>query len=205
MGRSVTHLNLRRCELLAAVVAAVIASSFAYEICAEAADSRPASAINLAGEPVDPLQASGGKIAVLIFVRTDCPISNRYAPAIQKLSSQYAAKSTFWLVYPAKSESPASIRQHLQQYGYRLSALQDPQHALVKLSHVEVTPEAAVFNVTGELVYHGRIDNWYQDFGHSRQAPTTHDLADAISAAMNGKRPAVTSTPAVGCYISDLQ
>jgi hypothetical protein len=34
---------------------------------------------------VDPFKSSDGRIVVLLFIRTDCPISNRYAPAIQKL------------------------------------------------------------------------------------------------------------------------
>jgi hypothetical protein len=40
------------------------------------------SALNLSGNRVDPFQMSDGKALVLIFMRTDCPISNRYAPTI---------------------------------------------------------------------------------------------------------------------------
>jgi len=163
------------------------------------------SALDLQGKAVDPLKASFGKLTVLVFVRTDCPISNRYAPVIQKMSADYAAKSSFWLVYPDKSESPENISRQLKQYGYQLPALRDTQHALVQLSQVEITPEAAVFDSSGHLVYHGRIDNWYEDFGRSRTAPTTHELRDAIQAVLNGKAPAVAATKGVGCYISDLQ
>ena len=163
------------------------------------------SALDLHGKAVDPLKASSGKLAVLVFVRTDCPISNRYAPVIQKMSADYAARSSFWLVYPDKSESPENISRHLKQYGYQLPALRDTKHALVQLSQVEITPEAAVFDSAGHLVYHGRIDNWYEDFGRSRPAPTTHELRDAIQAALNGKAPAVAATQGVGCYISDLK
>ncbi|HEX8894628.1 MAG TPA: hypothetical protein VF783_14950, partial [Terriglobales bacterium] len=75
----------------------------------------------------------------------------------------------------------------------------------VKLSEVEITPEAAVFDAKGELIYHGRIDNWYKDFGHARPAPTTHELDEAIEAALNSGRPVPASVGGVGCYISDLQ
>ncbi len=161
--------------------------------------------VDLAGKPVDPLRANPGKPVVLIFVRTDCPISNRYAPTIQRLSAEYAGKTTFWLVYPDKSESSAAIEQHLRDYGYKLPALHDPQHSLVKLGQAQVTPEVAVFDAGGQLMYHGRIDNWYQDFGHSRRAPTTHELNDAVQAVLSGKRPQVTTASGVGCYISDLE
>ncbi len=142
---------------------------------------------------------------MLIFIRTDCPIANRYAPLIRQLSTTYAGKAAFWLVYPDESESATTIQQHLNDYSYKIPALRDPGHSLVKLSQVRITPEAAVFDNQGRLAYHGRIDNWYQSFGHSRAAATSHDLDDAIQAVLSGKTPAVTSEPAVGCYISDIE
>ena len=69
----------------------------------------------------------------------------------------------------------------------------------------KATPEAAVFDTNGELVYHGRIDNLYERLGQSRRAATTHELADAIEAASKGLNPAVATTEAVGCFISDLE
>jgi thiol-disulfide isomerase/thioredoxin len=161
--------------------------------------------VDLAGKPVDPLRASDGKPVVLIFIRTDCPVSNRYGPTIQRLSAQYAGKAAFWLVYPDKSESSAAIEQHLRDYGYKLPALHDPQHALVKLGQAQITPEAAVFDASGHLVYHGRIDNWYVSFGHARPAPTTHELDEAVQAVLKGSKPQVATASAVGCYISDLE
>ncbi len=169
------------------------------------ASPRTDSGVDLDGKAVDPLSATPGKVVVLIFVRTDCPISNRYAPTIQRLSTEYAGKATFWLVYPDKSESAAAIQRHLREYGYSLSALRDPQHSLVKLGEAQVTPEAAVFDEGGVLVYHGRIDNWYKDFGHPRSGPSTHELDDAIQSALKGKKPDVASASGIGCYISDLE
>jgi thiol-disulfide isomerase/thioredoxin len=167
--------------------------------------SQPPTGVDLAGKTVDPLHTASGKPVVLIFVRTDCPVSNRYAPTIQRLSAQYAGKAVFWLVYPDKSESSASIQQHLHDYGYKLPALHDPQHALVKFGQAQVTPEVAVFDATGQLVYHGRIDNWYVTFGHARPVPTTHELDDALQAVLRGSKPQVATASGVGCYISDLE
>jgi hypothetical protein len=162
-------------------------------------------ALDLAGNTVDPFEIASGKPMVFIFVRTDYPISNRYAPTIQALSTKYAGKAELVLVYPDKSETPAAIEKHLHEYGYKNEALRDTQHNLVKLSQVEITPEAAVFNGKGELLYHGRIDNWYKEFGHARSSPTTHELDDAIAAALTEGRHVPTSIGGIGCYISDLQ
>ena len=167
--------------------------------------AKSVEALDLAGKAVNPFELAAGKPVVLIFVRTDCPISNRYAPTIEGLSQKYSGTAVLMLVYPDKAESSANIQKHLQEYGYKIAALRDPQHALVRLGQVEITPEAAVFNGKGELIYHGRIDNWYKEFGSARSAPTTHELDDAIQAALNSQHLAPASVSGVGCYISDLQ
>jgi thiol-disulfide isomerase/thioredoxin len=181
------------------IVAALLASFGSISVGAQN------TGFDLVGNPVDPLKSAGGRIVVLVFVRTDCPVSNRYAPTIQRLSAAHAGKAAFWLVYPSKSESAEVIRKHEREYGYKIPALRDPQHVLVKESQVQITPEVAVFDVNRHLVYHGRIDNLYEDIGRARSSATTHELEDAISAALSGKSLATDATHGVGCYISDLE
>jgi thiol-disulfide isomerase/thioredoxin len=146
-----------------------------------------------------------GKVLVLIFVRTDCPISNRYAPLLQQMEKKYGQEVFFRLVFPDRNESPEKIRSYLKDYGYDLAAIRDLDHALVKKTFATITPESAVFNAKGQLVYHGRIDNLYEHLGQPRSAATTHELADAIDAASKGENPRVSSANAVGCFISDLE
>ena len=141
---------------------------------------------------------------VWLFVRSDCPVSNRYAPTIQELSVRYASHVAFYLIYPIKSESSDQIRKHLLDFGYHVPALRDPGLKLARASQVSITPEAAVFSPTRKLLYHGRIDDWYVEFTRARRAPTTHDLADSLEAAVSGKPLPAVSAPAVGCYIPGL-
>jgi thiol-disulfide isomerase/thioredoxin len=192
--------SVRVVGLIAVVFAAACFVSF------PSVSSRAQSgAFDLAGKSFDPFQSAGGKIVVLIFVRTDCPVSNRYAPTVQRLSEEHSSKAAFWLVYPSKAETAELIRKHGREYGYKIPALRDPQHVLVKESHAEITPEVAVFDAARKLVYHGRIDNLYEDIGRARTTATTHELEDAISAALSGKSLTADSAHAVGCYISDLE
>ena len=163
------------------------------------------SALDLEGRAVNPLTADSSKVVVLVFLRRDCPVSSRYAPEIQQISKQYADRAAFWLVYPDKTETPQAIRKYLQDYGYRLPALRDPDHVLVKLGRAQITPEVAVFDRDRRLVYDGRIDDWYVDLSRARPAPTTHELEDAILAASSGKPVAKSEVRGVGCYISDLE
>jgi thiol-disulfide isomerase/thioredoxin len=165
----------------------------------------PLTAFDLDGHAVDPWKLSGDKVVVFLFVRTDCPVANRYAPTIQALSAAYAGKASFWLVYPSKAESAERIREHDRDYRYKIPALRDPQRVLVRASEAQVTPEAAVFDASQKLMYHGRIDDWYLDMTKQRSAPTTHELRDAIEAALSGKTLGTTTKPAVGCYLSDLE
>jgi len=192
--------TLRVVTLLPVVIAAAWFASFGSSSC-----GAQSVGFDLAGNPVDPLKLAGGKVVVLVFVRTDCPVSNRYAPTIQKLSAEHEGKAAFWLVYPSKSESAEMIRKHEREYGYKIPALRDPQHVLVKESLVQITPEVAVFDAQRHLVYHGRIDNLYEDIGRVRSAATTHELEDAVAAAIGGTSLHVSATHGVGCYISDVE
>lgn len=162
--------------------------------------------VDLNGKQISVNADAKGQVTVLIFVRTDCPITNRYAPTLQKLAAEYAGKTRFWLIYPDNSESTVEIERYLSAFQYKgFEVARDPQHVLVKLSRARIMPEAAVFDSQSRLVYHGRIDNWFQSFAHPRPQPTTHELDDAIRAALEGKSLAVPETKAVGCYISDVE
>src|SRR5207248_2692384 len=122
---------------LRAVLAATV-----LVVCATCARGQQA-ALDLDGRTVNPLDGNSNKVAVLVFLRRDCPVSSRYAPVIQQISKEYGDRANFWLVYPDKSDSPQAIRKYLQDYGYHLPALRDPKHALVKVGHAQITPEVA--------------------------------------------------------------
>ncbi|MEE3260018.1 MAG: redoxin domain-containing protein [Candidatus Latescibacterota bacterium] len=170
------------------------------------ASAGPQAVLDLADRSVDPFAAADAKATVLVFVRTDCPISNRYAPEMRRLFDLYAPRDVaFWLVYVDPTETAAEIGHHLAEYDYPLPALRDMRHALVDMSEVAVTPEAAVFAPDGELIYRGRIDNRYTDFGKGRAAPTRRDLEEALDAVLAGRPLSQARTPAVGCYIEDLR
>jgi len=141
------------------------------------------------------------QIRVLVFTTTDCPISNRYAPEIQRLASKFKDQATFVLVYPVPTDSPELILEHHKKFGYALESIRDA--SLVKKTGVTVTPEVAVM-AGDRMVYRGRIDDRYVELGRERPKPTTHDLEDALTAAVAGRSVAIKETRAVGCILSDL-
>ena len=155
---------------------------------------------------VDPfLAAESSKAVVFLFASVDCPISNRYAPVVQRLYQTFSSQGVaFWLIYPNPAETPAAIRDHVKAFNYPVHALRDPKHELVKLTNVQVTPEVAVFDRSHALVYHGRIDDRYVSLGVERPSPTRSDLAEALTATLAGSKVKEASTQAVGCFIADF-
>lgn len=158
--------------------------------------------IALFGSQVNPFADVRAKAVVLVFVRADCPISNRYAPELQRLDHEFSNRGVaFWMVYPATGETQQSASRHAQEYGLPGRVLLDPQHLFVKLAHARVTPEVAVFAPGKRLVYHGRIDNLYVSFGKARPSATAHEMKAALQAVLNGEAAQRATAPAIGCAI----
>src|SRR5262249_18636782 len=160
---------------------------------------------DLDNRAVDPFQAaSGAKATVFLFTATDCPISNRYAPEVQRGYHSFAPQGVrFFLLSPNPADPPDLIRAHAKAFGYPADALRDPKQELARLAGATVTPEAAVFSGR-RLVYHGRIDDRFVDLGLERPSPTVHDLNDTLAAVIAGTPVAHPVTQAVGCFIADF-
>jgi hypothetical protein len=133
-------------------------------------------------------------------------VSNSYAPEVRRIYEKFVPRGvSFYLVYPDPDESPQMIQKHLKEYSYPFGGLRDPKHELVKLAEAKITPEAAVFDASGKLLYRGRIDDRYVDFGKMRAAPTVKDLEQALEAILAGKPAPAAGGPAIGCFIADLK
>jgi peroxiredoxin len=169
--------------------------------------AKPADALrDLRGNSVNLASLAAGKVRVFIFTRRDCPVSNAYAPEVARLVADYTPKgAAFWLVYPDPDERPERVRKHLEEYSYPCPALLDPAHELATKAGARITPEAAVFSADGKLLYCGRIDDRYVDYGRKRAEAGTRDLANAIAAALSGKPVPKATGAAVGCFIEDLR
>jgi len=195
---------------------AVVIGTFVLLCASSASAQRVKGVTDLVGAPVDlfakAISSHGPPerltTTILIFTTTDCPISNRYAPEIKRLASEYTAPVIidFFLVFPVPSDfkDPARVRKHLADFDYGVTAILDTKQSLVKLAGVTVTPEVAVIDPKGRVVYRGRIDDRYIELGKDRVTPTTHDLEDVLKLAVTGNPITPRRTRAVGCFLSDL-
>ena len=144
----------------------------------------------------------GSKATVVYFVTHDCPISNKYAPEIRRICDEYEPGGLRCLMaYVDPTINLDEIREHRREYGSQQPAIHDKDHELVGLAGATVTPESAVFDESGRLVYIGRIDNFYAALGTARRKATEHDLRSALNEVLSGKPVSRPRTEAVGCYI----
>jgi hypothetical protein len=179
-------------------------------VCAQVDQSRPTSrpwAASAAANEPRPLE-SDHEIVVLLFVATDCPISNRYAPVIRQLAAEAPAdRVALWLVYADADTTDEAAGQHREAFELPLRAVLDHSHRLVRLAGATTVPEAAVFvGRSGDrrLVYRGRIDDRFPTLGTIRTKPTRLDLKCVLDSILNGQVTVFPSQPAVGCPIANL-
>jgi hypothetical protein len=158
--------------------------------------------LDIDGRPITPLHPAA-KAEVLFFVSTDCPISNSFAPEIQHICKDYAAKGVGCsLVYEDLQVDAATVRKHLDDYRYAgISAIIDADRTIAGQAGATITPEAVVIDSAGKVRYRGRINNSWADFGKPRQVVTVHDVRDALDAVIAGRSVSNPESRALGCYI----
>lgn len=144
-----------------------------------------------------------GKASVLFFITTDCPISNSYAPEIQRICAEYGPKKvSCHLVYVDPDLTVADVRKHFKEFRYSgLPAILDVTQKLAQAAGATITPEAAVIGPSAKVLYRGRIDNVYASLGKRRPEATEKDLRKALDEALSGKPVSAPATKAIGCYI----
>lgn len=153
-----------------------------------------------------PLSADGRKATVFFFLLHDCPISNSYAPEINRIVATYGAKGVrSYIVYVETDLSAREARKHAKDYGFQCPALLDASHTLVNFTQATIAPEVAVLSPKQDVLYRGRIDDRVADFGKRRVEPTQRDLRHALDAIVDGKPVPTPITKAIGCYIPSVK
>ena len=165
----------------------------------------PAPAAELTDIHGDPVATSSGdqQVTATIFITTDCPIANAYAPEIRSIVEEYTARGVAFIlahVDPATTNELA-IR-HQAEYELPSPIVLDHGHRLAREAGITVTPEVCVRRGdSGDVLYRGRIDNLFPALGSRRQQATRHELRDALEAVLAGQDVEVPSAEAVGCRL----
>jgi peroxiredoxin len=142
------------------------------------------------------LQA-GKKATVLIFVSTQCPVSNAYNERMAQLAAQYGPRGVAFAAINANAPEPAAeVAEHARTHRFAFPVLKDADGEIARRFGARVTPEVYVTDGKGVLVYHGAID----DAENAGQVKTRH-LAATLDALLAGRPVPAKTTQAFGCTI----
>ncbi len=146
---------------------------------------------------------TGARATVWLFIAHDCPICNSYAPEVHRLATEYITRGiAFNIVYAEPGLERAALLQHAAEHAESGALFSGGDGTLARACGVTTTPEAAVIDARGQLLYRGRIDNRYTSPGHERTVVTEHDLREALEAVIAGHPVSHPRTAAVGCALA---
>ena len=157
-------------------------------------------ATNLKGETYS-IELASAKATVILFVATDCPVANRYAPEIERITKEYKPKGVqVFRIYLDQVEDADEVLSHSKEFSLTSTPLLDSEQKLVRRLKALVTPEAFLLLPTGEVAYRGRIDDVNIEHGKVREN-YRRDLRIALDEVLSGKPVSVPETAAIGCLI----
>ena len=139
----------------------------------------------------------GSKGTVLIFIATQCPVSNGYNERMEKLAQDFKARGINVIGINANStESAADVKDHAAKNNLTFTILKDNGNKVADQLGATRTPEAYFLDASNKLLYHGRIDN-----SRDITQVNTSELRDALEATLAGKPVAKATANAFGCSI----
>jgi peroxiredoxin len=154
-----------------------------------------------AGKAVSLSDYKDRKALVVVFLGTQCPINNQYAPRLAELHKEYAGKGVQFLAINANvQDSPRQIAEHAKKHEIPFPVLRDEGNRVADLFGARRTPHAFVLDAKRAIRYQGRIDDQY-GIDYQRPKPTRRDLAEALEEVLADKAVSVASTPVAGCII----
>jgi peroxiredoxin len=135
------------------------------------------------------------KAIVIMFIATQCPVSNAYNERMAALEKDYRGKGiTFLGVNSNKQESIEEIREHAAKHEFGFPVLKDHKNLIADKFKASFTPEIYVLNGSLDIVYHGRIDD-----NQRVEKVNVKDLRVALDEILAGKAVTTTRTKAFGC------
>jgi len=141
----------------------------ALTVSAEPRSMPAVTVLNLDGKPVMSSAWTKNTATVLVFLSLDCPVANRYAPELRRLSDAYAKQRVQFIGVQAELDiTVEQAREHAKDFKLDFPIVLDPAGKLIAATGAEVMSEVVVIDAMGKIVYRGRIDDRYTLKGKSR-------------------------------------
>ena len=140
------------------------------------------------------------KAIVVIFVATECPVSNAYNSRMESIYNDYKNKNvTLVGINSNKAEDIGRIKEHAKSKGLTFPILKDEKNIIADKFRASVTPEVFVLNNNFEVLYHGRIDDSRDESDVEKK-----DLRNALDEILSDKQVSDPVTKAFGCTIKRI-
>jgi peroxiredoxin len=150
-------------------------------------------------------QTRSNKVVVLVFLGTECPISQRYVPELNRIAAGHKTNAVeFYGVVAGKTMTREKTAAFVKEYSIQFPVLFDDKLALARWLRPTHVPQAYVLKPDGDIVYRGRIDDGYESIGKPRAVVQHRELRDAIAAILAGRTPERLFARPVGCYFEEL-
>jgi peroxiredoxin len=151
------------------------------------------------------LYAKTDSLTVYVFMSEDCPVCQNQTLPLRELYAKFKNKGVgFVAVFSNPSSADSTILSFRATYDLQFQAIFDANQQLAKRLNAQITPEVVVVNhiQNNAVVYRGAVDNAYPALGKRRTIVTEHFLNDALTALLKGSKEYLSTTKAVGCYIT---
>jgi peroxiredoxin len=140
------------------------------------------------------------KAIVIIFVATECPVSNDYNSRMESIFKKYGQEEIAFLgINSNKAETVEMIKEHAEEKDLTFTILKDEKNIIADMFEASFTPEVYVLNSDFNILYHGRIDN-----ARKESEVETKDLENALNEILAGKEVVKKETKAFGCSIKRI-
>jgi peroxiredoxin len=156
------------------------------------------------GAPVRLSVHAANQPVVLVFLGTECPLANLYAPRLAELA-RHADGVRFLAIDPVPQDTSATLTHFTREHRLPFPIVKDPDAQIAARCGATRTPQVILIDAFRRIRYRGRIDDQYEPGGKNRGKPTRHDLAEAIQDVVAGRAVRVPDTPAFGCLIPKPQ
>jgi peroxiredoxin len=138
----------------------------------------------------------------LVFLNTDCPISQRFLPKLRELNERYSSKSIQLVgVFPSAQDTVMAMASFALENELRFPVLKDEDQQACAALGIDRVPQVALLDASHRLVYRGRINDQYRVSG-TQPTASREDLATAIDELLSGQAISVHETPVDGCKVT---
>ncbi len=146
-----------------------------------------------------------GKVVVLAFIGTECPLAKNYAPRLRELAAEFEKQGVVFLGIDANlQDSLTEIGAFARVNDITFPMLKDNNNEVADRVGAVRTPEMFLLDRERVVRYWGRIDDQYglkTGGGYAKPKLSERNLAEAITAVLAGKEVSRPVVKADGCFI----